>query len=32
MDVAEWVPGVVEAGEFPEDALEPAGHEVGRDA
>ena len=32
MDVAEWVPGVVEAGEFPEDALEPASHEVGRDA
>jgi hypothetical protein len=32
MDVTEWVPGVIEAGEFPEDALEPAGHDVGRDA
>ena len=32
MDVAEWVPGVVEAAEFPEDALEPVGHEVKRDA
>jgi hypothetical protein len=27
LDVGEWVAGVVEAGEFPEHALEPAGQE-----
>jgi hypothetical protein len=32
MDIERWVPGVVEGGEFPEDALESAGQGHGRDA